>query len=129
MVIITNFLELKGRITYNYQVMEEFEFIEDEFSFLEELKNSSYYTEMKKLSEEIEKDEELVSLAKKRDALYKSAQDIEDPEKKHEILVEFAKIDDELKDKPLMKEYLVRYQALRKLLNHLQDGLMKEIKI
>ena len=123
------FFEIEGENPYNYLAMEEFEFINDEFSFLEELKNSSCYKEMKYLSEEIEKDEELLSLAKKRDVAFKVAQSTEDEEKKHQLLVEFSRLDDELKEKPLMKEYLARYQAIRRLLNHLQDGLMKEIKI
>lgn len=104
-------------------------FIENEFSFIDDVKNSSCYREMKELSDQIEHDSHLQSLAKKRDDVFLSAQNIEDEAQKKEMLKEFARIDDEIKNDPLVIEYLDRYTQLRRMLNHLQDALLREIKI
>lgn len=108
--------------------MTQNEFAEEEFQFIEALKNSSLYQEMKSLSNKIDDDPELVSLSQKRDSYLQEADKEKDPEKKKALLIEFNKTDEELRSKPLMKEYLERYQQIRHLLNHLSDELTKEIK-
>ena len=108
--------------------MDESKFIEEEFDFLESVKNSSLYQEMVSLAKKIDEDEELSSLAKKRDNFFLLADQEKDKEKKREYLVQFKEQDDLLRNSPLMKEYLEKYNALRQLLNHLQDGLTKEMK-
>ncbi len=113
---------------YNYFAMDESKFIEEEFDFLESVKNSSLYQEMVSLAKKIDEDEELSSLAKKRDNFFLLADQEKDKEKKREYLLQFKEQDDLLRNSPLMKEYLEKYNALRQLLNHLQDGLTKEMK-
>ena len=108
--------------------MDESKFIEEEFDFLESVKNSSLYQEMVSLAKKIDEDEELSSLAKKRDNFFLLADQEKDKEKKREYLLQFKEQDDLLRNSPLMKEYLEKYNALRQLLNHLQDGLTKEMK-
>ncbi len=113
---------------YNYFAMDESKFIEEEFDFLESVKNSSLYQEMVSLAKKIDEDEELSSLAKKRDDFFLLADQEKDKERKREYLLQFKEQDDLLRNSPLMKEYLEKYNVLRQLLNHLQDGLTKEMK-
>ncbi len=108
--------------------MDESKFIEEEFDFLESVKNSSLYQEMVSLAKKIDEDEELSSLAKKRDDFFLLADQEKDKERKREYLLQFKEQDDLLRNSPLMKEYLEKYNVLRQLLNHLQDGLTKEMK-
>ncbi len=108
--------------------MDESKFIEEEFSFLENVKNSSLYQDMLSLAKRIDEDEELSSLAKKRDEFFLLADQEKDKNMKREYLLQFKKQDDLLRNMPLMKEYLEKYNTLRQLLNHLQDGLTKEMK-
>lgn len=113
---------------YNYSAMDESKFMEEEFAFLESVKKSSLYQEMVSLAKKIDEDEELSSLAEKRDEFFFLADQEQDKDKKREYLLQFKKQDDLLRKSPLMKEYLEKYNMLRQLLNHLQDGLTKEMK-
>lgn len=101
--------------------------MEEEFAFLEKLRNTTTYQEMVELSRRMDEDESLKDLSTKRDSYFQLADSTKDEEKKHEYLLKFNQLDEELRNHPMMKEYLKRYQEIRKLLNHLQDGLTKEI--
>ncbi len=109
--------------------MTETEFQNEEFEFLENLKNSSLYQRMKQLSREINYDENLNKLAEERDSYLAKADSEQDPIKKRELLITFNQKDNELRSSPLMAEYLSLYQSLRSILTHLADALTKEIKL
>ena len=113
---------------YNYFAMEEIEFMNEEFQFLESFKNSENYQEMKKLSEKIYQDDRLVSLSEERDSYIAMAEKETDEKKKHDYLVLSNQKDEELRRNPLMAEYLDRYQKLRHILVMISDRLTKEIK-
>lgn len=108
--------------------MEEIEFMNEEFRFLESFKNSKIYLEMKELSSKIYRDEKLVSLSEERDSYIAMAEKENDEKKKHELLVMSNQKDEELRKNPLMAEYLVRYQQLIHVLVMISDRLTKEIK-
>lgn len=108
--------------------MKDIEFLEKEFSFISELKSSSSYLKMKELSHNIDNDQELIFLSNKRDNYISLADKEKDPFKKRELLIEFNKTDEELREHPLMKEYLFLYQEFRHLLNNLANALTKEIR-
>ena len=81
---------------YNFDVMNETEFIEKEIGLIEDIKSSSIYLRYKELSKMIEEDSNLISLCKERDEI-------------------------------LMKEYRIYYEKVRRIINHLTNGLNKEI--
>ena len=107
--------------------MTETEFIDKEYQLIEDIKNSELYKKYKALSREIENDEQLLSLAKERDDILKMADNEKDSTKKKELLLQFAQKEKEIDSVPLMREYKEVYQAVRKLINHLTNGLNKEI--
>ena len=97
------------------------QFQELELSFIHDLKQSEPYLSCKKLSSQLEENEEIISLVKERDSLLLQAEKTEDSKEKAEVLKQY------LKKHPLMKEYLSSYQRLNRILLHLQDELNKEI--
>lgn len=107
--------------------MKETDFIEREFAFLDDFRSSELYRECKDLSHRINEDETLLRLDKEREEILKSADAQQDPEKKRALLVAYKEKDEEIRHTPLMMEYLDRYERLRKILNRLTDGLIKEI--
>ena len=108
--------------------MTQNEFLEEEFKFLEMLKNTSVYRRMKELSKEISLNVDLTELASERDSYLEQASNEENAEKKHDLLVLFNKKDNELRSHPLMKEYLALYSSIHSRLSHLSNLLTKEIK-
>lgn len=107
--------------------MTETEFIDKEYQLIEDIKKSELYKKYKALSKEIENDKQLLSLAKERDDILKIADSEKDSTKKKELLLQFAQKEKEIDSVPLMQEYKEAYQAVRKLINHLTNGLNKEI--
>lgn len=107
--------------------MKEQEFIEREFAFLDNIKASALYQECKTLSDQINKDENLLRLDHEREEILKSADAEKDEEKKRALLIAYKEKDEEIRHTSLMQEYLVRYEKLRKILNRLTDGFIKEI--
>lgn len=108
--------------------MTDLEFIDEEFQFLDKVKHCSSYLRMKEISYEIEKDEKLISLAKERDSYFSKSLNEEEEEKKQNLLLLFSQKDDELRNQPLMKEYLSLYQPLQKLMRKLSDELTRKMK-
>lgn len=107
--------------------MTENEFLNEEFEFLEKVKSSSLYQRMITLSKQIDTDKRLVSIAEERDSFLQQAEKEKDSIRKKELLLSFNKKDNELRETPLMAEYLSLYQTLRLLLTRLADSLTKEI--
>lgn len=103
------------------------EFSELELKFLSDLKESDLYKEYKSLSLMIDKNEELNTLSKERDELVKKADSESDYDNKRTLLKQYLDKQAEIENNPLMKEYLEKYEKIRKILNHLSDGLNKEI--
>lgn len=122
------FFEKKDKYTYNYLAMTENEFLQEEFQFLDDIKNSSLYRHMMELSNKINENNELILLATERDRCLEEADKEADKDKKHSLLVRFNKLDNELKQHPLMVEYLQAYHALHQLIAKLSSGLTKEVK-
>lgn len=107
--------------------MTEEEFIQEENEFLTAVRESALYRRTKELSEKIDQDSKLCSLAKQRDDFYERSTYLE-KEEKQKLLLEFKKLDDELRRDPLVSEYLACYQEMRKILGHLSDLFAKELK-
>ena len=103
------------------------QFQELELSFIHDLKQSELYLSCKKLSSQLEENEEIISLVKERDSLLLQAEKTEDSIGKAEVLKQYLKKQEEIDNHPLMKEYLSSYQRLNRILLHLQDELNKEI--
>ena len=103
------------------------QFQELELSFIHDLKQSELYLSCKKLSSQLEENEEIISLVKERDSLLLQAEKTEDSIGKAEVLKQYLKKQEEIDNHPLMKEYLSSYQRLNRILLHLQDKLNKEI--
>ena len=103
------------------------QFQELELSFIHDLKQSEPYLPCKKLSSQLEENEEIISLVKERDSLLLQAEKTEDSKEKAEVLKQYLKKQEEIDNHPLMKEYLSSYQRLNRILLHLQDELNKEI--
>ena len=103
------------------------EFSELELKFLSDLKESDLYNEYKSLSLKIDENEELNTLSKERDDLVKKADSESDSDRKRTLLKQYLDKQAEIENHPLMKKYLEKYERIRKILNHLSDGLNKEI--
>ena len=103
------------------------EFSELELKFLSDLKESDLYNEYKSLSLKIDENEELNTLSKERDDLVKKADSESDSDRKRALLKQYLDKQAEIENHPLMKEYLEKYERIRKILNHLSNGLNKEI--
>ncbi len=108
--------------------MTDLEFMNEEFQFLDKVKHCSSYLRMKEISQEMEKDEKLFSLAKERDSYFSKSLNEKEEDKKRNLLLLFSQKDEELRNYPLMKEYLSLYQPLQKLMRKLSDELTRKIK-
>ena len=104
------------------------EFKDSEIDFIEEFKNSSLYKRNKELSNLISLNDELNKLAEERDNLYYLASSEEDEEKKREYLVKAKENNDKINDNELVKEYLQTYNELKKILNIINEGILKDLK-
>lgn len=74
----------------------------------------------------MEEDSKLILLSAERDELLKKA-DMAKGEEKEVFLSAFREKTMEIKEVPLMKEYKLAEEKMRKILNMLSDGLNKEI--
>lgn len=112
---------------YNFDVMNETEFIEKEISLIEDIKSSSVYLRYKELSKMIEEDATLIALRKERDEILLKIDSTSDPEKKEELMSDFKQKENQINETDLMKEYRIYYEKVRRIINHLTNGLNKEI--
>ena len=67
------------------------QFQELELSFIHDLKQSEPYLSCKKLSSQLEENEEIISLVKERDSLLLQAEKTEDSKEKAEVLKQYLK--------------------------------------
>ncbi len=103
--------------------MDSETFYLEELSFIEEVRNSSLYQKMMTLSKQIDQDEEIKNLASKRDDCYKNASSLSDQER--EILLKEAKLlDDKIKEKEIVKEYLSVRAELKRTLKPIEDKIL-----
>lgn len=107
--------------------MNETEFIEKEISLIEDIKSSSVYLRYKELSKMIEEDATLIALCKERDEILLKIDSTSDPEKKEELMSDFKQKENQINETDLMKEYRIYYEKVRRIINHLTNGLNKEI--
>lgn len=107
--------------------MTEQEFIIEELNFLDHIKESNLYKTCKNLSFQIDNNEQLHRLNKEKEQILLQADQEKDQSKKRDLLIAYAKKDDEIRLHPLMQQYLNYYEKIKKILNHLTDGLIKEI--
>lgn len=112
---------------YNFDVMNETEFIEKEIGLIEDIKSSSIYLRYKELSKMIEEDSNLISLCKERDEILLKIDSASNQKKKEELMSDFKKKEQEINETDLMKEYRIYYEKVRRIINHLTNGLNKEI--
>ena len=52
---------------------------------------------------------------------------LNDQKKKEELMSDFKKKEQEINETDLMKEYRIYYEKVRRIINHLTNGLNKEI--
>lgn len=109
--------------------MNNIEFQEKEFIFIEHLKNSSIYKQLKDLSKQIDNDEFLTALASSRDEYLQKADLTTDKEEKKQLLIKFNEKDKELNNQPLIQEYLTAYSQVNQILRYLADKLTEEINL
>ena len=107
--------------------MNETEFIEKEIVLIEDIKSSSIYLRYKELSKMIEEDSNLISFCKERDEILLKIDSASDQKKKEGLMSDFKKKEQEINETDLMKEYRVYYEKVRRIINHLTNGLNKEI--
>ena len=107
--------------------MTEEEFLQEENEFLTAVRESALYRRTKELSDKIDQDPRLCSLAKQRDDFYERSAYAES-EEKQKLLLEFKRLDDGLRNDPLVSEYLACYQEMRKILGHLSNLFAKELQ-
>lgn len=100
--------------------------MERELQLLDDIKSSEPYRSWKELSRKVEEDSKLILLSAERDELLKKA-DMAKGEEKEMLLSAFREKTMEIKEVPLMKEYKLAEEKMRKILNMLSDGLNKEI--
>ncbi len=106
--------------------MTETEFMEKELQLLDDIRNSEPYLSWKELSKKVEEDPLLCRLSKERDEILKKA-DCAQGGEKEKLLSSFREKTSEMNEVPLMKEYKMAEERMRKILNYLSDGLNKEI--
>ena len=82
------------------------QFQELELSFIHDLKQSEPYLSCKKLSSQLEENEEIISLVKERDSLLLQAEKTEDSKEKAEVLKQYLKKQEEI-DKIVQPFYRV----------------------
>lgn len=107
--------------------MTETEFIEKEIKLIEDIKSSDVYLRYKELSKEVEDDPILQSLSKERDEILLKIDSIKDKEAKEKLILLYQKKEKEIESVDLMKEYKIYYEKIKKIINHLSNGLNKEI--
>ena len=96
-----------------------------ELELISHIKTSKLYQKLQYLSAQISADEELNKLAKERDDCYQRANDVKE---NRDLLIQAKILDDTIKNKPLVLEYLSCYNQLKKILNILEEGILKKIK-
>lgn len=107
--------------------MTETEFIEKEIKLIEDIKSSDVYLRYKELSKEVEDDPILQSLSKERDEMLLKIDSTKDKEEKEKLILLYQKKEKEIESVDLMKEYKIYYEKIKKIINHLSNGLNKEI--
>lgn len=107
--------------------MKNDEFLDLEYRFIDKLKSSALYKEYKELDEKIKNDKEIVSLASKRDELYKKLEEAS-VDKRRELLIEAKKIDDALHSIEIVKRYDEVYLELKKYLLTLQEKINEVLR-
>lgn len=107
--------------------MTDTEFIEKEIKLIEDIKSSDVYLRYKELSRMVENDSTLLSLSKERDEILLKMDSSKDKEEKEKLILLYHKKEKEIESVDLMKEYKLYYEKIKKIINHLSDGLNKEI--
>ncbi len=109
--------------------MKDEEFIEEEYQFIDDLKNSDIYKEMKRLSREIDLSLELNKLKDERDkALELYLSNETSSEDKEKYLVVYKEAEKKISEDPLVIEYLDYYNRVRKILKIVEENILRESK-
>ncbi len=109
--------------------MKDEEFIEEEYQFIDDLKNSDIYKEMKRLSREIDLNLELNKLKDERDkALELYLSNETSSEDKEKYLVVYKEAEKKISEDPLVIEYLDYYNRVRKILKIVEENILRESK-
>ncbi len=107
--------------------MTETEFIEKEIKLIEDIQSSDVYLHYKELSKKVEDDPTLLSLSKERDEILLKIDSAKDKEEKENLILLYHRKEKEIESTNLMKEYKFYYEKIKTIINHLSDGLNKEI--
>lgn len=107
--------------------MNKEDFIDLEYHFIEDIKESEIYKEYLSLASEIESDESIMRLKKERDELLARSNDVIDEKEKRDLLLRFAKKDDQLKDIEIVKRFLYLKKQLNDILKNVTDRINKEL--
>lgn len=113
---------------YNIHVMniEEFKLLEEKT--LDDIKNSSYFKNAKRLSDEISSSPLLQEFAKKRDDAYLIAATTDDLELRRKKEIEAKKYNDLLLNSDIVKEYLENYKIVKEFLNKINEKILMEFR-
>lgn len=107
--------------------MTETEFIEKEIKLIEDIKSSDVYLRYKELSKKVENNPTLIELSKERDEILLKIDVTKEKKEKERLVLLYQKKIKEIESTDLMKEYKIYYEKVKKIINHLTDGLNKEI--
>ena len=106
--------------------IDEFKSLEEKT--LEDIKNSSFFKNAKKLSDQISEDPALQALAKGRDDAYLIAATTDDLELRRKKEIEAKEFNDKLLNSDIVKEYLENYKTIKELLNKINENILMEFR-
>lgn len=106
--------------------IEEFKLLEEKI--LDDIKNSSYFKNAKRLSDEISSSPILQEFAKKRDDAYLIAATTDDLELRRKKEIEAKEYNDMLLNSDIVKEYLENYKIVKELLNKINENILMEFR-
>ncbi len=107
--------------------MTDEEFIEEEYKFIDDLKNSDVYKEMKRLSKEIDLNPNLNNLKKERDeALEMYLSKETSAEDKQKYLSVYKEREKQISEDPLVIGYLDCYDRVRNILKIVEEKILLE---
>ena len=107
--------------------MTDEEFIEEEYKFIDDLKNSDVYKEMKRLSKEIDLNPNLNNLKKERgEALEMYLSKETSAEDKQKYLSVYKEREKQISEDPLVIGYLDCYNRVRNILKIVEQKILLE---
>ena len=108
--------------------MDSNQFLKEEEELKQAILSSDLYKELTRLSNVIDSNSKIASLAKERNGLYSKAADEDDESRKREYLKEAKEKDDSILSFPEVQQYNRLYRHLKTILRRLTDSLSEVLK-